>query len=269
MTTAGFLVRTVAGLLVGGFLVLSGITLAQQPQSEQPRVDRRRSTPRPRNPDTQRRESRSPERFSQRYDSRRGGRAPDSRRGPEHIAQTGVPPQTVDVILGRPTRSAVTLSVLAYSDMRGRVVYGTTKDRLTGQTPPAQFTKGQAVELVISSLHPGTKYYYQLQYQTANVSGFVGGSFHTQRPPGSTFAFAIVADSHLDQNTSPALYAVALRNALADQPDFHVDLGDTFMTGKYRGDKPAVDYVLSVLPRDEHGTRTNGTVAHSYSITAP
>jgi len=243
MTTADFLVRRVAGLLVGSFLVLSGITLAEQPQSEEPRGDHRRSTPRLRNPDTQKRESRPPEGFNQRYGSRRGGRAPDSRRGPEYIAQTNVPPQAVDVILGRPTQSAVTLSVLAYSGMRGKVVYGTEKDQLTGQTPPAQFTKGQAVELVISSLRPGTKYYYQLQYQIANASGLVEGSFHTQRPPGSTFAFTIVADSHLDQNTSPALYAVALRNALADRPDFHVDLGDTFMTGKFRGDKPAELYL--------------------------
>jgi len=243
MTTAGFLVRTVAGLLVGSFLVLSGITLAEQPQSEEPRGDHRRSTPRPRNPDTQRRDSRTPQRFNQRYDSRRGGRAPDSRRGPEHIAQTDVPPQTVDVILGRPTQSAVTLSVLAYSDIRGKVVYGTKKDRLTGQTPPAQFTKGQAVELVISSLQPDTRYYYQLQYQAADSSGTVEGTFHTQRAPGSNYVFTIQADSHLDQNTSPELYAVALRNALADRPDFHVDLGDTFMTGKYRGDDPVELYL--------------------------
>jgi len=236
-------VRTVAGLLVGGFLALSGIALAEQSQSEESRADQRHNTSRPRSPDTQRRESRPPERFNQRYDRRRGGGVPDSRRGPEHVAQTDVPDHLADVILACPTQSGVTLSVLAYADMRGKVLYGTESGQLHRETPLAQFTSGEPVELVIGSLQPGTKYYYQLQYQTASASGVVEGSFHTQRPPGSTFAFTIVADSHLDQNTSPALYAVALRNALADRPDFHVDLGDTFMTGKYRGDKPAELYL--------------------------
>jgi len=243
MTTANLLVRAAAGLLVGTLLVLSGIALAEQSQSEEPWDDHRRSTPRPRNPETQRRESRPPERFNQRYDSRRGGRAPDSRRGPEHIAQTDVPDHLVDVILARPTQSGVTLSVLAYADMCGKVLYGTESGQLDRETPLAQFISGEPVELAISSLHPGTKYYYRLHYQTASASGLVEGSFHTQRPPGSTFAFTIVADSHLDQNTSPELYAVTLENALADRPDFHVDLGDTFMTGKYRGDEPAELYL--------------------------
>ena len=71
----------------------------------------------------------------------------------------------------------------------------------------------------------------------------VRGTFHTQRPPGNSFVFTITVDSHLDQKTIPDLYRQTLLNALADAPDFHIDLGDTFMTGKYRGDTPTELYL--------------------------
>jgi len=167
----------------------------------------------------------------------------DSKRGPEHIAQTDVPDHLVDVILGRPTRDAVTLSVLAHSDMQGQVLYGTEKHQLVSQTSLRRFTKGEPAELTLSSLQPDTQYYYQFSCQVDGSSGIVEGTFHTQRPPGTNFVFTVQADSHLDQNTSPELYANTLQNALADGPDFHVDLGDTFMTGKYRGDNPAELYL--------------------------
>ena len=154
-----------------------------------------------------------------------------------------MPAQPVDVILGRPTQTAVTLSVLAYSHMRGQVFCGTEKARLTSQTPLAQFAKGEPIELVIGPLQPDTRYYWQFVYQAEDSPGLVEGRFHTQRPPGSRFVFTVQADSHLDQNTSPELYANTLRNALSDGPDFHVDLGDTFMTGKYRGDDPTELYL--------------------------
>lgn len=59
------------------------------------------------------------------------------------------------------------------------------------------------------------------------------GTFHTCRKPGSAFTFTIQADSHLDSNSSGDVYKSTLANIVADKPDFHIDLGDTFMTGKY------------------------------------
>ncbi len=58
-------------------------------------------------------------------------------------------------------------------------------------------------------------------------------TFHTQRTPGSPFTFTVTSDSHLDENTSGEVYLRTLANALNDAPDFHLELGDTFMTGKY------------------------------------
>mgnify|MGYP003704322751 CR=1 FL=1 len=45
--------------------------------------------------------------------------------------------------------------------------------------------------------------------------------------------FTVQADSHLDENASVAQYQRTLSNVVADAPDFHVDLGDTFMTEKH------------------------------------
>ena len=175
--------------------------------------------------------------------ARRRGRAVGSKRGPAHVAKTDVPDHPVDVVLSRPTQSAVTVSALAYSDTQGAIAFGTRRDALSRKTPIATFRKGVPVELVLGSLEPNTRYHYQLRCQAAGGQTRIDGTFHTHRPPGSPFVFTIQADPHLDQNTVPQLYEQTLRNALADEPDFHIDLGDTFMTGKYRGDNPTELYL--------------------------
>ena len=38
----------------------------------------------------------------------------------------------------------------------------------------------------------------------------------------------------MDDNSNPEVYARTLANAVASRPDFHIDLGDTFMVDKYR-----------------------------------
>ena len=52
------------------------------------------------------------------------------------------------------------------------------------------------------------------------------------RKPSESFRFAIQADSHLDYNTNTNLYIQTLKNIAATKPDFLMDMGDTFMTGK-------------------------------------
>ncbi|RLS38628.1 MAG: hypothetical protein DWH82_07480 [Planctomycetota bacterium] len=91
-------------------------------------------------------------------------------------------------------------------------------------------------EFLISGLMADTGHHYQLLTRTGVETSFnksLAGEFHTQRKPGSAFRFTLQADSHLDQGTRVVLYERTVANALSDQPDFHVDLGDTFMTDKY------------------------------------
>ncbi len=139
------------------------------------------------------------------------------------------------MILGRPTKTAVTLSVLAYENLEGFVAYGAEPGRLTRQTPAQRFAKDQPVAVRLDSLQGNTRYFYELR-SAANGAAPVAlgdGGFITARPPGSAFTFTVQADSHLDSGIDAEIYRKSLTNALAAQPDFHIDLGDTFMTDKY------------------------------------
>jgi predicted phosphodiesterase len=141
-----------------------------------------------------------------------------------------VPVHPFDVVLGRPTRDSVTASVLTYQDAEGCLAYGTQRGVYPQQTPTRPFKNGQPLEIVLGSLRPDTQYFYQLRL---GGNHHAEGTFHTQRPPGSTFSFTIIADSHLDSRVSADFYQRTLADALTDAPDFHIDLGDTFMTEKH------------------------------------
>ncbi len=86
------------------------------------------------------------------------------------------------------------------------------------------------------------RYFYQFRSQRTNSAAF---AFHTARLPGSTFKFTVTADSHLDDRVSADLYQRTLASALSDAPDFHVDLGDTFMTEKHRSRDDATRQYLA------------------------
>ncbi|MEI7728809.1 MAG: metallophosphoesterase family protein [Verrucomicrobiota bacterium] len=175
-------------------------------------------------------------------EEKRGPKGGGSRLPVQNSKCNDVPAHFFDLVLGRPTTSAVTVSVLCYADMAGSLVYGTQRGQLASRTPARQFKSGEPVELVLGTLQPGTQYYYQFRSDRTNSAEF---TFHTARPPGGAFAFTITADSHLDENTDPAIYQRSLANALADAPDFHIDLGDTFMTEKHENRENAARQYLA------------------------
>ena len=147
-----------------------------------------------------------------------------------------VPAHDYDLILARPEKTSVTLSVLAYRDMDGFVAYGTRPGACTNQTPPRQFKAGTPAEFVISPLQGDTKYFYQLHFRPAGATQLTNSpefSFHTARAAGSAFTFTMTADVLLDEHTSAQVYEQTLANIRADAPDFHIDLGNLFMTDKH------------------------------------
>jgi len=162
-----------------------------------------------------------------------------------HQPAVSVPPHPTDVILGRPADTSVVLSILRCdSDITATVAYGTKSDQPSNRTEALQCRKDQVREVVLDKLKPDTLYYYRLN-DTSTDRALAEGSFHTQRPHGSSFTFTITADSHLDQNTDLSLYQRTLANALADSPDFHIDLGDTFMTEKHESRQNAAGQYLA------------------------
>ena len=175
-------------------------------------------------------------------ESRRGDRKGGANQPQQKSACLDVPTQAFDLILSRPAANSVTISVLSYQDAEGFIAYGTNRGSYPHQTPARQFTKGEPAEVVIASLRPNTQYFYQLHLGGTTRAE---GVFHTARPPGSRFTFTVTADSHLDENTDPAVYRRTLANALADGPDFHIDLGDTFMTEKHAAREDAARQYLA------------------------
>lgn len=160
------------------------------------------------------------------------------RRGPgaTNYFNVTVPAHAYDLILARPEKTSVMLSVLAYRDLEGMVAYGTQPGAWSAQTPVSHFKPGTPVELVLSPLTANTRYFYEFRSRPPGGGPFTSSpahSFQTARPPGSTFSFTMTADAHLDEHTSPDVYDQTLANIRVSQPDFHIDLGNLFMTDKH------------------------------------
>jgi hypothetical protein len=165
------------------------------------------------------------------------------------LFKTDVPAHPVDLLLGRPTANSVTASILAYEEREGLIQFtpGTSPATPPQETRPFTLKPGTPAEVVLSGLPADAPCRYRLLTRRPGAKPWEPGpehTFHTQRKAGSPFSFTLQADPHLDYNTDPALYLRCLANARGDQPDFHIDLGDTFMTDKHRGrETAAAQYV--------------------------
>ncbi len=170
--------------------------------------------------------------------ARQGGRGEQQRQ-----PAIATPAHLVDAILGRPTATSIVLSVLCASETHAMVFYGTGPGQFSLRTEVKTIQKDQPQEIDLNGLRPDTRYSYQLR-DASSGKVLVAGGFHTMRPSGSTFTFTVTADSHLDSNTDLSLYQRTLANAAADAPDFHIDLGDTFMTEKHENRENATTQYL-------------------------
>jgi len=168
-----------------------------------------------------------------------GGKAGGGRAGPPWVFRTDVPAHAVDVVLGRPTRDSVVVSVRTTADAEGSIEWRREGATDATRTATRSFKTDTPSEVRLEALAPDTAFVARLWLRTPPSTEFTPGEelrFHTQRAPGRPFSFAVQADSHLDGGTDPALYERTLRNVAESRPDFLVDLGDTFMTDKYRDD---------------------------------
>jgi hypothetical protein len=149
------------------------------------------------------------------------------------VAAESVAAQSVNEVLGRPTDSTVTISILFNQNMDVYWEYGLASGAYTAASRTVEASQQVPLEFDLAGLRPDTKYYYRARYRTAGSGGgFSSGDehiFRTQRAKGSTFRFTVEADPHpYDKKGSHTLWYIALKNQLNDQADFMLDLGDTF-----------------------------------------
>jgi hypothetical protein len=169
-------------------------------------------------------------------------------------------------LLARPTDHSITLNVVSSSALEAYVEYGITSGAYSDTTSHVSQAANQPIVIVLTDLTADTKYYYRLRYRTSGSGGTFSArpeySFHTQRPEGSTFKFDITSDSHVNiMLGSLAFWTQTLNNIKLDNPDFLLDLGDTF----------AMDNVTTVSTAEanylyQRSTSTLGLISPSVPI---
>lgn len=145
-----------------------------------------------------------------------------------------IPPYPGNVILAHPADSSVTANVILKQAARARIIYG-IEGRSEQMTEVFELKASESKEVILENLQADSSCFYRLVDADTGKSlhpGYCSGTFHTARSRESGFIFTVQADSHLDSGCDPELYVATMSNALACRPDFHIDLGDTFMTGK-------------------------------------
>ena len=176
-------------------------------------------------------------------------------------------------ILGRPTPSSVDVSLVPAEPLEGYVEAGVAPGLYSVKTPTRALTPRDPAVFRIEGLAPDARWSYRLRLRRPGEAGFRASAerhFHTRRAPGSTFTFTIQSDSHLDENSVLEQYRLTLANVLADDPDFHVDLGDTFMCDTKSAamdpaNVPAADEA-TVAARYLYERDNFGLVAHSVPL---
>ncbi len=149
---------------------------------------------------------------------------------------TNVPKREYDIILTKPTGTAITLSVLPYQSGELYVEYFQSGSSIKTKTNLLTVVQNETKEILIENLNSYKDYTYNLYFKKSLSNLFVKSvdyKFKTALCENRPFTFAITADSHLDQLTDTSVYKTTLQNILSDSPDLLVDLGDTFMTDKY------------------------------------
>ena len=135
-------------------------------------------------------------------------------------------------LLGRPTDHSITINVVANTAIDAYFEYGTQSGGPYAQTSVTSSAANVPLVTVLAGLSPDTEYFYRMVWRQTGTTAWTTRSeysFHTQRPPGSTFSFTIGSDSHINiVFGNPSLYQQTMQNVAAESPDFHLDLGDTF-----------------------------------------
>lgn len=171
--------------------------------------------------------------------------------------------QNYSIILGRPTATSITPSIVIDGVYTIAIEYGTTQGSYLSATEPLRTESGVPVRPVLTGLNASTRYYYRLRITREGQSSPVYSpeyTFHTQRSLGESFTFLIEADEHLyDKKGVRSLYSICLDNQAQDSADFMMSLGDTF------GDDHTPDVTTSKDMDDLHRDYLQylGKVCHS------
>jgi len=136
------------------------------------------------------------------------------------------------IILGRPTGNEITFSLLSSVDIAEMYVTAESQVAPAAQTSVFSLGAGSPTTITLSGLYPNSYYYYTaiMNFGGTSVCSTMHG-FQTQRSPGSSFTFAIIADTHLGNDflCNQDRYKQTLQNINDERPDFTISIGDDFL----------------------------------------
>ena len=146
----------------------------------------------------------------------------------------GATTPSVNLILGRPTKSSIAISALATEPVKAYIEYGYLKSKYSNKSGAVQIDPSTPYVFEINGLKANTRVYYRVSYSNSTSSTVINTkqySFTTPRNKNSTFAFSVQGDTHPERAGkmfNAELYSVMMANVLTQQPDFHILLGDDF-----------------------------------------
>jgi hypothetical protein len=188
------------------------------------------------------------------------------KRGPQSgIFHTDVPEHPFDVILARPTSRSVTASILAYQDREGGSRGGNARNGM------AAWSNEQRKRYFPNPRPDGSEGFkghrpgwampiHQLLVKNKVAVVFHGHDHMFAKEDLDSIVYQLVPQPGNPRSGNPRSaqeYGYTHGNVLGGAGYVHV---------KVAGNEATVDYVLSLLPGDESGSRKNGEVAFSYTV---
>jgi predicted phosphodiesterase len=144
-------------------------------------------------------------------------------------------------LLTKPTTNSICINACTGKSVQAFCEYGTDSLNYALRSDTVTSQESVPFNFSLKSLQPNTLYFYRIQYKLQDSTKFkakVSHHFHTARLRGSPYTFAIEADPHMDTNSVAAVYSQTLKNMQLSNPDFLLDLGDTFMSEKLPTQNP-------------------------------
>ena len=140
-------------------------------------------------------------------------------------------------MLGRISGTSVTVNLVpCRNNLSAYAEYGKQSGTYTHKTDILDSVTGEPLEIVIDNLEPDTRYFYRVLVKQGDDYFLPRqeGTFTTKKKQGEPFVFVVTSDIHYYQirnrEEQKENFLRTLLNIKEDNPDFHIDLGDSFCT---------------------------------------
>ncbi len=163
----------------------------------------------------------------------------DSARQRRSLASNPVGLQTGNLVMGVPTSSSITASVVLNDGAEAYVEYSLDSQKLDRKTRTFAGESNRPVEISISNLRASSRYFYRLAYRLPSADDFHYSGiswFSTQKDKETTFSFGVQGDSHPERTGkmfNPVLYRRNFENVSIRKPDFYFLMGDDFNIDRF------------------------------------